>query len=175
MTTEDIKTVQNQNKNGFNKIRFREGEDVLVAAEDKKEYSLGTIKVVRPFDYLIKFDDATERWHNELTLRKLCSIQSYNRIKLCKDCRRLNDPAEFCDECHREYHWKCSNKDHDQFEKRLWDCNSCKETTVRVRSIFDDYEVETKEIFTNKSKLPYNVSAFFSNSSGIVIDIQLID
>jgi hypothetical protein len=109
------------------KEMFKIDEDVLMEDSDGKFY-LGTVVNVKAGEYLIKFDDNTEKWSNCCMLKKLSTSPSKTGVdaSLCVICKISNDydVVEICDKCCRGYHRQCI-KQHNISSSPRWNCSRC--------------------------------------------------
>ncbi|KAG5678297.1 hypothetical protein PVAND_007984 [Polypedilum vanderplanki] len=138
---------------------FNIDEDVLMEGTDGKFY-LGTIINSESEDYLVRFDDNTEKWSNYCKLKKLRASPTKNGVdlSLCVICKvsKEFDVVEICDKCSRGYHRQCI-KEYNSSSR--WNCSRC---SFDVISISDSEELEsisTAEEFTQKpTKFPYDIN-----------------
>lgn len=141
---------------------FELDEDVLMEGNDGKFY-LGTIINSKSEEYLIRFDDNTEKWSNSCKLKKLTASPTKNGedLSLCVICKisKEFDVVEICDKCSRGYHRQCIKEQ--SVHPSRWNCSRC---SFDVISISDSEELESNsahEEFIQKSivtKLSYDVS-----------------
>nr|CRL92686.1 PCL [Drosophila subobscura] len=121
-------------------ISFALQEDVFVKCDDGRLY-LGTIVGESPDQFLIRFDDQSEQWHESDKLRKLGgggtaggsgktgnSSDSSNAAvsgPMCVACKRLNlqDIVEICERCGRGYHRGCTTEI--AHGSGIWSCKRC--------------------------------------------------
>lgn len=140
---------------------FLVDEDVLM--EDDGKFYLGTIINAKSGDYLIKFDDNTEKWSNYCKLKKFSASPSKggDDLSLCVICKvsKEFDVVEVCDKCSRGYHRQCI-KQHNTLSSPRWNCSRC---SFDVISISDSEDVEsisaTDEINHKVTKFSYDVSS----------------
>jgi hypothetical protein len=138
---------------------FKVDEDVLMEGADGKFY-LGTIINAKSEDYLVKFDDNTEKWSNYCNLKKLSASPTKNGVdlSLCVICKisKEYDVVEICDKCSRGYHRQCI-KEHNASSR--WNCSRC---SFDVISISDSEELESvsavEEFIQKPLKFSYDVS-----------------
>lgn len=147
--TTDTKTQRNT---------FSLNEDVLLKSNDDNKLYLGTIVSVKNGNYLVKFDDNTEKWSCEGGLKKLNS--SLNKSKnsddpLCVICKEKSetDVVEVCNKCSRGYHRHCIQQDSSNFSSP-WCCDRC--TASEIISISDS---EDNEFDENDKLKTYDVSS----------------
>lgn len=142
--------VTNNSENSINndKERFTLNEDVLVESGDGKFY-LGTIKTTsKAGQYLVKFDDNTEKWSALKNIKKLNSSldESGEDSPMCVICKikKESDVVEVCDKCGRGYHRHCIDEEI-TLENNPWCCARCV-VSVDVISISDsddDTEIDS--------------------------------
>lgn len=150
---------------------FNVNEDVLMEDDDGKFY-LGTIINAKSENYLIRFDDNTEKWSNYCNLKKLNASPTKNGVdsSLCVVCKvsKEFDVVEICDKCSRGYHRQCIKEDNPPSSSR-WNCSRC---SFDVISISDSEELESvsaEEFIDHKSlpslpiKFSYDVSPVIRN------------
>lgn len=135
---------------------FTINEDVLMKTVDDKFY-LGTIIKVDKCEYLVKFDDNTEKWAQYHRLKKLNSSPNTaeSDIPLCVVCKEKNetDVVEVCNKCSRGYHLHCLSQSSPNFSSP-WCCDRC--TASEIISISDSEENDTEEALKEPQR-PYNV------------------
>lgn len=145
---------------------FELDEDVLMEGTDGKFY-LGTIISSKSEDYLIRFDDNTEKWSSSCKLKKLTASPTKNGedSSLCVICKisKQFDVVEICDKCSRGYHRQCIKEQ--SVHPSQWNCCGGR-CSFDVISISDSEELdldiahdeEEKPIISAALKLPYDVS-----------------
>lgn len=119
---------------------FDVDEEVFMECEGK--FYLGTVISSKAEDYLIKFDDNTEKWSNQCKLKKLTASPAKNgNDSLCVVCKISNeyDVVEICDKCSRGYHRQCI-KLHNSNASPRWNCTRC---SYDVISISDSEDLES--------------------------------
>lgn len=152
---------------------FSLNEDVLLKSIDDKLY-LGTIVSIRNGNYLVKFDDNTEKWSCEGGLKKLNS--SLNTSKhgddpLCVVCKEKSetDVVEVCNKCSRGYHRHCIKQDSSNFSSP-WCCDRC--TASEIISISDsednefeenNHQLNSKDVCSHSLSFPNPCSCHFYN------------
>lgn len=146
--TTDTKTQRNT---------FSLNEDVLLKSNDDNKFYLGTIVSVKNGNYLVKFDDNTEKWSCEIGLKKLNSSLNKNKNSddpLCVICKEKSetDVVEVCNKCSRGYHRHCIQQDSSNFSSP-WCCDRC--TASEIISISDS---EDNEFDENEKLKTYDVS-----------------
>lgn len=164
--TEDMKSnsiKEHVNGNDARKIsKFELDEDVLMEGSDGKFY-LGTIINSKLEDYLIRFDDNTEKWSNSCKLKKLTSSPTKNGedSSLCVICKisKEFDVVEICDKCSRGYHRQCIKEQ--SVHPSRWNCcgGRCSFDVISISDSEElDLELATEE-FNQKPiiKLSYDV------------------
>ncbi|EDW32276.1 GL11547 [Drosophila persimilis] len=120
-------------------ISYSLQEDVFVKCDDGRLY-LGTIVGKKPDQFLIRFDDRSEQWHELDKLRKLGAGSSggdggagsgsdYSNASvsgpMCVACKRLDqqDVVEICERCGRGYHRGCTTEI--AHGSGIWSCKRC--------------------------------------------------
>ncbi|CAO1337750.1 unnamed protein product, partial [Diamesa serratosioi] len=160
--------VTNNGENSINNDNgFTLNEDVLVESGDGKFY-LGTIKTTsKGGQYLVKFDDNTEKWSAIKNIKKLNSSldESGEDSPMCVICKikKESDVVEVCDKCARGYHRHCIDEEITQ-ANNPWCCARCV-VSVDVISISDsDDETEIdsvveleKTTFKDMTHLSYDI------------------
>jgi hypothetical protein len=144
---------------------FDVDEEVFMECDGK--FYLGTVINSKADDYLIKFDDNSEKWSNHCKLKKLTASPVKNGMdSLCVICKISNeyDVVEICDKCSRGFHRQCI-KQHNTNASPRWNCSRC---SYDVISISDSEDLESisavsenmpsQENHSNQTKLSYNVS-----------------
>lgn len=147
---------------------FDINEEVFMESEGK--FYLGTVISSKADEFLIKFDDNTEKWSNQCKLKKFTASPTKNGHcdSLCVICKITNDydVVEICDKCSRGYHRQCI-KQHNLNSSPRWNCTRC---SYDVISISDSEDLESLEsisavdeaVIVNKNdqmvKLSYDVS-----------------
>lgn len=168
MKCSDVEEQLDQSNDSIKSGNFEVDEDVLMEGTDGKFY-LGTIINSKSEEYLIRFDDNTEKWSNSCKLKKLTASPTKNGedSSLCVICKvsKEFDVVEICSQCSRGYHRICFKEQ--SIHPSRWNCSKC---SVDVISISDSEELEsefaaellTTEEFIQKPtvKLPYDVSYF---------------
>lgn len=145
-----------------NDDEFSLNEDVLVESGDGKFY-LGTIKKpCKGGEYLVEFDDNTEKWSAIKNIKKLNNSldESGEDLPMCVICKikKDSDVVEVCDKCARGYHRHCIDEQITQ-ANNPWCCARCI-VSVDVISISDsDDERETESVagFKDITNLSYDV------------------
>jgi hypothetical protein len=164
-----LKSSSSNEKAEVKKHSFDVDEEVFMECEGK--FYLGTVINSKADDYLIKFDDNTEKWSNLCKLKKLTASPVKNGTdSLCVICKISNkyDVVEICDKCSRGFHRQCI-KQHNSNASPRWNCSRC---SYDVISISDSEDLESisavsavdetmpvqEENQSNQTKLSYNVS-----------------
>ncbi|XP_070509495.1 polycomb protein Pcl [Chironomus tepperi] len=166
MKSSDVEEHLDQSNDSIKSGNFEVDEDVLMEGTDGKFY-LGTIINSKLEEYLIRFDDNTEKWSNSCKLKKLTASPTKNGedSSLCVICKisKEFDVVEICSQCSRGYHRNCFKEQ--SIHPSRWNCSKC---SVDVISISDSEELEsefaaelTTEEFNQKPtlKLPYDLSS----------------
>lgn len=143
---------------------FDVDEEVFLECDGK--FYLGTVINSKADDYLIRFDDNTEKWSNQCKMKKLTASPAKNgNDSLCVICKISNefDIVEVCDKCSRGYHRQCI-KQHNLNASPRWNCTRC---SYDVISISDSEDLESISAVSaveesTKTKLSYDVSNFRS-------------
>lgn len=165
------------------KHSFDVNEEVFMECEGK--FYLGTVISSKADEYLIKFDDNTEKWSNQCKLKKLTASPTKNgHDSLCVICKITNDydVVEICDKCSRGYHRQCI-KQHNLNSSPRWNCTRC---SYDVISISDSEDLESLESIsavdetvsvnnkqTTTTKLSYDVSISFCNHLSKILYVLL--
>lgn len=140
---------------------FALNEDVLVESGDDGKFYLGTIiTTCKGGQYLVKFDDNTEKWSAINNIKKFNNSldESGEDSPMCVICkiRKESDVVEVCDKCARGYHRHCIDEEITQ-ANNPWCCARCV-VNVDVISISDsDDEMEIESGFKNLTHLSYDV------------------
>lgn len=149
---------------------FDVNEEVFMECEGK--FYLGTVINSKAEDYLIKFDDNTEKWSNQCKLKKLTAspVKNGHTDSLCVICKisKEYDVVEICDKCSRGFHRQCI-KQHNSNASPRWNCSRCSYDVISISDSEDlesisanSAEVEETEttmpVQSNQTKLSYNVS-----------------
>lgn len=150
------------------KHSFDVDEEVFLEGVDGRFY-LGTVINSKADDYLIRFDDNTEKWSSHCKLKKLTASPTKDGVvdSLCVICKISNDydVVEICDECSRGYHRQCI-KQHNTNASPRWNCSRC---SYDVISISDSEDLESISAVSGadetvnqvtKTKLSYDVSSY---------------
>lgn len=149
---------------------FDVDEEVFMECDGK--FYLGTVISSKAEDYLIKFDDNTEKWSNQCKLKKLTASPSKNgNDSLCVVCKISNeyDVVEICDKCSRGYHRQCITIHKSNACSPRWNCTRCSYDVISISDSSEDLESisavsavdETVNVNNNQTtmtKLSYNVS-----------------
>lgn len=144
------------------KHSFGVDEEVFLEGNDGRFY-LGTVINSKADEYLIRFDDNTEKWSSHCKLRKLTASPTKNGVvdSLCVVCKISNDydVVEICDKCSRGYHRQCI-KQHNTNASPRWNCTRCSYDVISI-SDSEDLEsisaVSVDNIQGTKTKLSYDV------------------
>lgn len=164
--------VINNSENSINnENKFILNEDVLVESGDGKFY-LGTIKTTcKGGQYLVKFDDNTEKWSAIINIKKLNNSldESGEDSPMCVICKikKESDVVEVCDKCARGYHRHCIDEEI-TLANNPWCCARCV-VSVDVISISDsDDEMEIESVadiekagFKDITHLSYDVRSIY--------------
>ncbi|CRK99986.1 CLUMA_CG013278, isoform A [Clunio marinus] len=157
----DTSESENHESKPFVKTEFSMNEDVLMKSIDDKleRYYLGTIVRIKNGNYLVKFDDNTEKWATETGLKKFTTSisQTDNDEPLCVICKNVKDDdvVEVCNKCSRGYHRHCI-KLNESISSSPWCCDRC--TASEVISISDSEDNENDDT-AEDVKLPYDLSS----------------
>lgn len=140
--------------------QFNVDEDVLMEGADGKFY-LGTIINAKSEEYLVRFDDNTEKWSNYCKLKKLCASPTKNGVdlSLCVICKvsKEYDVVEICDKCSRGYHRQCI-KEHNPSSR--WNCSRCSFDVISISDSEEMESVSANEEFNHKPlKFPYDTNS----------------
>jgi hypothetical protein len=119
---------------------FFASEDVLLKSLDGKLY-LGTIVDIKNGNFLVKFDDNTEKWARKSDLKKLnCSVNAdeHEETTLCVICKISDSSGKIkvCSKCCRGYHSTCLVQPPNTLSP--WCCDRC--ATSDIISISDSEE-----------------------------------
>lgn len=159
-TDEDEKlktqTEEHSDMKTLDRSYFESGEDVLLKSIDDKLY-LGTIVDIKNENYLVKFDDNTEKWARKKDLKKLNNSSNLDECKdksLCVICKikDVSDKIKTCGKCCRGYHSACLSEP--PTTTSPWCCDRC--VTAEVISISDSEENDNC-LEGEKVTLPYDV------------------
>lgn len=162
------------------KSSFDVNEEVFMECEGK--FYLGTVISSNKADeYLIKFDDNTEKWSNQCKLKKLTA--SPNKTEHCDSvcviCKITTDydVVEICDKCSRGYHRQCI-KQHNLSSLPRWNCTRCCYDVISISDSEDQESLEsisaideTVDVVSDSknnqttNKLSYDVSILIVKSS----------
>lgn len=164
----DAKTGANNQKAAIPN-QFLMHDDVLVEGSDEKYY-LGTIVAIKGNNqYLVKFDDNTQKWSTGSLMKRFGGSSAESDPPLCVSCKekRILDVVEVCNNCGCGYHRSCASENplQEAFGKN-WSCQRCRLTDEidHISISSDDEESDESEWmvkpYTSKSQLPYVVSYF---------------
>lgn len=152
------------------KMEFSVNEDVLTINADDGKFYLGTIinetSGKNGLEYLVKFDDNTEKWSSSTELKKLNSSlnDSGQNIALCVVCKLENeaDIVEVCDKCRRGYHRSCIKHDESANFSAPWCCSRCVASDIISISDSEDNETvsdtDDRQVKKKSQMLPYDVT-----------------
>jgi hypothetical protein len=172
-----FKDKTNEEKIDVKRHSFDLDEEVFLEGSDGRFY-LGTVINSKADEYLIRFDDNTEKWSSHCKLKKLTASPTKNGVvdSLCVICKISNDydVVEICDKCSRGYHRQCI-KQHNTNASPRWNCTRC---SYDVISISDSEDLESISAVSaadetvnqlTKTKLSYDVSSYQKFQNSIVL------
>lgn len=161
--------------------QFHMNDDVLVEESDEKYYLGTVVGITGNNQYLVKFDDNTQKWCTGTLMKHFGGGNSRNDSPLCVSCKEKRNLEEVvvCTNCGRGYHENCAseNPSMENFSKN-WSCERCRLTDeIDHISISSDEEVGENEwieqAYTNKSQLPYVVSILNFNCCKTLIVVSV--
>ncbi len=151
------------------KHSFDVDEEVFLEGSDGRFY-LGTVINLKADEYLIRFDDNTDKWSSHCKLKKLTASPMKNGVveSFCVICKIPNDydVVEICDKCCRGYHRQCIKQQNSNSWPR-WNCTRCSYDVISISDSEDLESIsavsvsavdETINTSQTKTKLPYDVS-----------------
>lgn len=144
------------------------GDDVLTEKSDGKFY-VGTVESITVFAYTIRFDDGTLEQCPKDAVQKLCNPVDPEEFPACYICQIRDDSVKLCIKCGNQYHDACSpDVNSSSYDDSA--CRDCQIIVIPSDTDEDDIQIlevqaepaqrvaRPKQIFRNKSDLPYEVS-----------------